>query len=50
MSEKRFQQLMENVTNFAIVFKDTDGIIQEWNTGGVKTHGMEKGRSVGQVN
>src|SRR3982751_5937128 len=48
MSEKRFQHLMDKVTNFAIIFKDTNGIIQEWNIGAENLFGWKRIEAIGQ--
>jgi len=47
MSEERFQQLMEKVTDFAIIFKDADGIIQEWSVGAERLFGWTREEAVG---
>src|SRR5436190_14729498 len=47
MSERRFKQLMEKVTNFAIIFKDTNGIIEEWNVGAENLFGWTREEAVG---
>ena len=47
MSERRFKQLMEKVTNFAIIFKDTNGIIEEWNVGAENIFGWTREEAVG---
>src|SRR3954471_22121627 len=48
MSEKRFKQLMEKVTNFAIFFMDADGIIEEWNIGAENLFGYKRSEAIGQ--
>src|SRR4051794_20234367 len=48
MSEERFDQLMGKVTNFAIIFKDTEGIIQEWNLGAENLFGWKRIEALGQ--
>src|SRR5215203_2318829 len=48
MSAKRFEQLMEKVRDFAIIFKDTDGIIQEWNVGAENLLGWTREEAVGK--
>jgi len=48
MIEQRFQQLMEKVTNFAIVFQDVSGIIQEWNVGAENLFGWSRDEAIGQ--
>jgi PAS domain S-box-containing protein len=48
MNEKRFRQLMEKVTNFAILFTDETGIIQEWNVGAEALFGVDKADAVGR--
>jgi PAS domain S-box-containing protein len=48
MGEKRFQQLMDKVTNFAIIFKNTSGIIEEWNVGAENIFGWTRDEAVGQ--
>jgi PAS domain S-box-containing protein len=48
MSEKRFEHLMGKVTNFAIIFKGTDGIIQEWNVGAENLFGWKRVEAIGQ--
>jgi len=39
---------MEKVTNFAIVFQDVNGIIQEWNIGAENLFGWSREEAVGQ--
>ncbi|MFL6468036.1 MAG: PAS domain-containing sensor histidine kinase [Pyrinomonadaceae bacterium] len=48
MSERRFNQLMEKVTNFAIIFKDTNGIIEEWNVGAENIFGWTREEAIGK--
>ena len=48
MSEKRFRQLMDTVTNFAILFKNVDAIIEEWNIGAEHIFGWTREEAVGQ--
>lgn len=45
---KRFEQLLEKVTNFAIIFKNTEGIIQEWNVGAERLFGYTAEEAIGQ--
>jgi PAS domain S-box-containing protein len=47
MSEKRFEQLMEKVTDFAIIFKDADAVIQEWNIGAERLFGWSRAEAIG---
>jgi PAS domain S-box-containing protein len=46
--QERFQQLMEKVTNFAIIFKNAEGIIEEWNIGAERLFGYRREEAVGQ--
>src|SRR5687768_16811237 len=48
MSEKRFRDLMDKVTNFAILFKDVNGIIEEWNVGAEHIFGWTREEAVGK--
>jgi len=48
MSEKRFCQLMEKVTNFAILFMDEAGVIQEWNIGAEVLFGIGNADAIGR--
>jgi PAS domain S-box-containing protein len=48
MSERRFEHLMGKVTNFAIIFKNTDGIIEEWSVGAENLFGWSRTEAVGQ--
>jgi PAS domain S-box-containing protein len=48
MSEKRFKQLMEKVTDFAIFFIDPDAIIQEWSIGAQHLFGHSRDEAIGQ--
>ncbi|MFL6374393.1 MAG: PAS domain-containing sensor histidine kinase [Pyrinomonadaceae bacterium] len=48
MSESRFEQLMERVTDFAIIFKDADGIIEEWSIGAERLFGWTRDEAVGK--
>src|SRR3982750_745262 len=48
MSEKRFRDLMDKVTNFAILFKDVNGIIQEWSAGAEHIFGWKREEVVGK--
>ena len=48
MSERRFRNLMETVTNFAILFKDTNGIIEEWNVGAEQIFGWKRDEIIGK--
>jgi PAS domain S-box-containing protein len=45
---KRFEQLLEKVTDFAIIFKNTEGIIQEWNIGAERLFGYTAEEAIGQ--
>ena len=45
---ERFQQLMEKVTNFAIIFKNVEGIIEEWNIGAQRLFGYSRQEAIGQ--
>jgi two-component system CheB/CheR fusion protein len=45
---KRFEQLLEKVTDFAIIFKNTEGIIQEWNVGAERLFGYTAEEAIGQ--
>ncbi|HVF47580.1 MAG TPA: PAS domain-containing sensor histidine kinase [Pyrinomonadaceae bacterium] len=49
MSEKRFAQLMDKVTDFAIFFADPDGIIEEWNVGAERLFGFSRSEAIGQL-
>jgi PAS domain S-box-containing protein len=48
MGESRFKQLMEKVTDFAIIFKDADGIIEEWSVGAARLFGWSREEAVGK--
>jgi PAS domain S-box-containing protein len=48
MTDRRLEQLMEKVTNFAIIFKGPDGIIQDWNVGAENLFGWKRIEAVGQ--
>ena len=48
MSEKRFRQLMDTVTNFAILFKNVDAIIEEWNVGAEHIFGWSRNEVIGK--
>src|SRR5688572_25412538 len=48
MSEKRFEQLMEKVTDLAIVFKNPEAIIQEWNIGAERLFGWTREEAIGK--
>jgi PAS domain S-box-containing protein len=48
MGELRFKQLMEKVTDFAIIFKDADGIIEEWSVGAERLFGWSREEAVGR--
>jgi PAS domain S-box-containing protein len=48
MSERRFRQMMEKVTNFAIVFQDANGFIEEWNVGAENIFGWRHSEIIGQ--
>src|SRR4051812_39716925 len=48
MGEPRFQQLMERVTDFAIIFKDANGIIEEWSIGAERLFGWTREEAVGR--
>ena len=45
---KRFEQLLEKVTDFAIIFKNTEGIIEEWNIGAERLFGYTAEEAIGQ--
>lgn len=45
---KRFEQLLEKVTDFAIIFKSTGGIIEEWNVGAERLFGYSAAEAVGR--
>ena len=45
---KRFEQLLEKVTDFAIIFKNTEGIIEEWNVGAERLFGYTAEEAIGQ--
>jgi PAS domain S-box-containing protein len=45
---KRFVQLLEKVTDFAIIFKNTEGIIEEWNVGAERLFGYTAEEAIGQ--
>jgi PAS domain S-box-containing protein len=46
--QERFRQLMEKVTNFAIIFKNVEGIIEEWNIGAERIFGYSREEAIGQ--
>jgi PAS domain S-box-containing protein len=48
MGDKRFSQLMQKVTDFAILFKNVDGIIEEWNVGAERLFGYPRDEAVGK--
>ena len=48
MSERRFRQIMDAVTNFAILFKDVNGIIKEWNIGAENIFGWKREEIIGK--
>jgi PAS domain S-box-containing protein len=48
MGEERFRQLMEKVTDFAIIFKDSDGIIREWSIGAERLFGWTREEAIGK--
>jgi len=48
MSEKRFEQLMEKVTDLAIIFNDPKAIIQEWNIGAERLFGWTREEAIGK--
>jgi PAS domain S-box-containing protein len=45
---KRFEQLLDKVTDFAIIFKNTEGIIEEWNVGAERLFGYTAEEAIGQ--
>lgn len=45
---KRFEQLLEKVTDFAIIFKNVEGIIEEWNVGAERLFGYTREEAIGQ--
>ena len=45
---KRFEQLLEKVTDFAIIFKSTEGIIEEWNVGAERLFGYTAEEAIGR--
>jgi PAS domain S-box-containing protein len=45
---KRFEQLLEKVTDFAIIFKNTEGIIEEWNVGAERLFGYTAEEAIGE--
>jgi PAS domain S-box-containing protein len=45
---RRFEQLLEKVTDFAIIFKNTEGIIEEWNVGAERLFGYTAEEAIGQ--
>jgi PAS domain S-box-containing protein len=45
---KRFEQLLEKVPDFAIIFKNTEGIIEEWNVGAERLFGYTAEEAIGQ--
>jgi PAS domain S-box-containing protein len=45
---KRFQQLQEKVTNFAIIFNNLEGIIEEWNIGAELLFGYSREEAIGR--
>src|SRR4051794_29636847 len=48
MSERRYRALMDQVTNFAILFKDTNGIIQDWSVGAEHIFGWPREEIIGK--
>ena len=48
MSESRYRALMHQVTNFAILFKDTNGIIQDWSAGAERIFGWPRDEVIGK--
>ena len=48
MSERRYKALMEQVTNFAILFKDVNGIIQDWSVGAERIFGWPRDEIIGK--
>jgi PAS domain S-box-containing protein len=48
MSETRFFQLMEKVTDFAILFQNKKGIIEEWNVGAENLFGYSRDEAIGR--
>src|SRR5436305_15264044 len=48
MGESRFKQLMEKVTDFAIIFKDADGIIEEWSVAAERLFGWSREEAIGK--
>jgi PAS domain S-box-containing protein len=47
---KRFEQLLEKVTDFAIVFMNVEGIIEDWNIGAERLFGYQRDEAIGQSN
>ncbi len=47
-SEKRFQLLVEAVTDYAIYLLDADGKIASWNSGAERINGYSSGEVIGQ--
>ncbi|HUR96720.1 MAG TPA: PAS domain-containing sensor histidine kinase [Pyrinomonadaceae bacterium] len=48
MDARRFRHLMDKVTNFAILFKNVDGIIEEWNVGAEHILGWRRDEALGK--
>ena len=48
MSEQKFLQLMSTVKDFAIIFKDANAIITEWNVGAENLFGWTREEAVGK--
>jgi PAS domain S-box-containing protein len=48
MRERRLEQLMEKVTNFAIIFKDPSGTILDWSIGAETLFGWKRDEAIGQ--
>src|SRR5215203_1553579 len=48
MNEKRFRDLMDKVTNFGILFKNVDGIIEDWSAGAEHLFGWTREEAIGK--
>lgn len=47
-SEERFQRMIKEVQDYAIILLDTDGIIQNWNIGAEKIKGYTENEIIGK--
>jgi PAS domain S-box-containing protein len=48
LDAKRFRQLNDKVTDFAIFFTTPDGVIDEWNVGAERLFGFTRAEAIGQ--